>query len=604
MDAIVGDGKGGWFVGGDFTSIGGVACPNLAHVTASRAVDRRFCPRPNDAVDSLAVDGSTLYVGGFFRRIGSTARANLAALDAATGRVSAWKPKVDDYVASIAIRKGVVYLLGGFAEVGGKERFDLGAVDERTGKVTGWDPKAQQDDHGDPTVTAIVAGTSAIYVGGSFDTIDGRTRTGLAALDTATGKVTPWTPSGLSAVQALTAAGDRLYAGGTRYVGQELRSALAAYDVKSGARASWAPTVGPDGVSAIGVSGGRVYAADSRLEAFDAVTGHRVAWHPAAPNAAASAIAATSGAVVVGGTFNGTGGVVRDGLAALDLQTGRPTAWAPQVSSSQNGLEVDAIAPSGRVVYLAGVFDNLGGKMRSQIGAVDATTGRAISWAPAVQSDQMLALAVSGSKVYAGGFQTGSEFDSSGRLGWNSPPETGETANVNAIVVTHGAVYLGGSYEVIGGKPRLALAALDPDNGAATAWNPRLAVKDGGEPMAEALALSGSTLLVGGSFDFAGGAKRADLASFDLATGKLTAWAPKTDLLSVYALTVTPGLVYVGGDGGIVAVDAKTGKQLAWHPVLTEGTIGFTLVHTIAVVGSTVYVGGDGGLDVFPVPRG
>jgi hypothetical protein len=216
----------------------------------------------------------------------------------------------------------------------------------------------------------------------------------------------------------------------------------------------------------------------------------------------------------------------------------------------------------------------------------------------------MLALAVSGSKVYAGGFQTGARFDESGALGWNSPPETGDTAGVNAIVVARGGVYFGGSFEVIGGKSRLALAALDPRNGAATAWNPCLVEKGGGEPMVQALAQSGTTLLVGGSFDSAGGAKRADLASFDLGSGKVTAWAPKIDLLSVYSLAVTSGLVYVGGDGGLVAVNAKTGKQLDWHPVLTEGSIGFTLVNAIAVVGSTVFVGGDGGLDVFPVPRG
>ncbi len=82
----------------------------------------------------------------------------------------------------------------------------------------------------------------------------------------------------------------------------------------------------------------------------------------------------------------------------------------------------------------------------------------------------------------------------------------------------------------------------------------------------------------------------------------MTSWAPKSDLLSVYSLAITSRLVYVGGDGGIIAVDAKTGTQLAWHPVLTEGSIGFTLVHAIAVVGSTVFVGGDGGLDVFPAP--
>jgi trimeric autotransporter adhesin len=594
VHAVVGDGKGGWFVGGDFTRIGGIACANLAHLTATFAVEPRFCPRPDDEVLSLAVDGPVLYVGGSFRRIGSTGRSNLAALDA-TGRVTSWKPDIDGYVSEMTIRNGVLYLVGGFGAVGGKVRVTLGAVDERTGEVTDWDPKAEQDEHGDPTVTTIAAGPSAIYVGGSFDRIGGQRRRALAALDPVNGKATSWAPKGLFAVETLTAAGHRLYVGAWR--------TLAAYNLTSGTRASWSPTVGPGIVTAIGVGGGRVYVSDSRLEAFDVATGRREAWYPTTPNGAVAAIVATAHAVVAGGTFDGTGGVARDGLAALDLRTGRPTAWYPHVASSENGPEIDAIAPSGRVVYLAGLFDHLGGKPRHLVGAVDATTGRATSWAPAVQGDQMLALAVSGSKVYVGGFGTGSQFDTSGGLGWNAPPETGSTSSVNAILVAQGAAYFGGWFDIVGGKSRLGLAALDPHNGAAAAWNPRLADTDA-EPQVQALALSGSTLLVGGSFVSAGGAKRADLASFDLATGQLTSWAPKIDLLSVYSLAATPRLVYVGGDGGIVAVNARTGAQLGWHPVLTQGTIGFTLVHAIAVVGSTVYVGGDGGLDVFPAPRG
>jgi len=50
VTALADDGRGGWYVGGSFDRIGGVACPNLAHVTAAKTVDRRFCPRPDHAV--------------------------------------------------------------------------------------------------------------------------------------------------------------------------------------------------------------------------------------------------------------------------------------------------------------------------------------------------------------------------------------------------------------------------------------------------------------------------------------------------------------------------------------------------------------------------
>ena len=526
--AVVGDGKGGWFVGGYFERIGGVACPNLAHVTSARTVDRRFCPRPNDIVLSLAVDGSTLYVGGEFGRVATAGRPYLAALDAATGKPTPWRPpSLDAGVTDIAVRNGVLYLLGDFDIVGGKDRFTLAAVDERTANVTAWDPKAPPyGGHDDPSVYAIAASPTAIYVGGLFDHIGGEKRAALAALDPVTGNATAWVPHGPWAVESLVVAGGRLYVGGTLHASGDGKSSLTAYDLASGRRASWAPAVGPEGVVAIAVDGSRVYAADDRLEAFDAGSARRLAWRPALPNDRVDAIAPSAQTVVVGGEFNGAGGVSRDGLAALDLRTGRPTAWHPAVAERLGGPEANAIAIAGKVVYVGGSFDHLGGKPRHLVGAVDATTGTATAWVPSVTGDQILSLAVAGSKVYVGGFDTGSAFDRSGRLAWHSPP-TGRVANVQAVALAGGDVYFGGSFDIIGGRSRPALAALDPGDGAATDWNARLAVKDG-DPQVQALAVSGSTLFVGGSFESAGGAKRANLASYAVTTGKLTTWAPKS----------------------------------------------------------------------------
>ena len=69
VNTIVEDGRGGWFVGGEFAAIGGVACANLAHVTARNVVDRRWCPRPRGKVVALARRSSTLFVGGELGRI-------------------------------------------------------------------------------------------------------------------------------------------------------------------------------------------------------------------------------------------------------------------------------------------------------------------------------------------------------------------------------------------------------------------------------------------------------------------------------------------------------------------------------------------------------
>lgn len=68
--AVVGDGSGGWYIGGDFTHVGGIARANIAHVRADKTVDPVFDPHADQRVTALAVSGRTVYAGGYFASIG------------------------------------------------------------------------------------------------------------------------------------------------------------------------------------------------------------------------------------------------------------------------------------------------------------------------------------------------------------------------------------------------------------------------------------------------------------------------------------------------------------------------------------------------------
>lgn len=612
--AIVSDGQGGWFVGGQFGGIGGVPCANLAHVTAAMTVAADFCPRPNGAVDSLALDGSTLYIGGFFTRAGGVSRRNLAALDAATGRTSSWgPPAVDGAVRGIALRNGILYLLGYFSTVGGKKRFSLAAVEVATSKVTGWDPQAPGDQHGDTTTNSIAAGPTAVFVGGRFDEIGGRKRDGLAALDPTSGKATSFVPTGQpTIVSALAVADGRLYAGGVTDSG----GYLAAYDASTGNALSWRPQVDPGAVNAITVGGSTVYTGGKHLQAFDVATGQQAAWAPPPPNKSVATLALSGSTVAVGGAFMAAGGVMRDGLAALDLRTGRPTNWYPRASSHGQEAEIDAIALSGSTVYVGGDFDRLGGKPRTAVGAVDAASGKVTTWAPKIGTGQLVgvaALVVSGSNVYLGGFRfTRSEdsfgiaasYDTSGKRRWST--QLSDSFGVQAIAVTGGTVYAGGDFTVIRGKTRNGLAAIDARNGSVRPLQPGLS-QSSTEPTVYSLAVSGSTLYVGGDFDrigthgpySVGGQPRPPLAALNTTSGTWTAWTPKlpdNDLVS--AIAATPSAVYTATfHMGARAFNPKTGMTLPWHPKLKIGDDAFSSVHTITVAGSTVYIGDDAGLE-------
>src|SRR4026207_226729 len=70
--SVVPDGAGGWFVGGEFTAIGGFPRTNLAHITADLKVDPAWAPNAfgftsvtqRSRIFALARSDTALYVGG------------------------------------------------------------------------------------------------------------------------------------------------------------------------------------------------------------------------------------------------------------------------------------------------------------------------------------------------------------------------------------------------------------------------------------------------------------------------------------------------------------------------------------------------------------
>jgi hypothetical protein len=79
------------YLGGQFTSVGGVSATNIVKVSASSgAVDGTFAHSAGGQVEALQVYGSELLVGGYFTGINGTARPYLASLNAGTGRVDSY----------------------------------------------------------------------------------------------------------------------------------------------------------------------------------------------------------------------------------------------------------------------------------------------------------------------------------------------------------------------------------------------------------------------------------------------------------------------------------------------------------------------------------
>ena len=162
---------------------------------------------------------------------------------------------------------------------------------------------------------------------------------------------------------------------------------------------------------------------------------------------------------------------------------------------------------------------------------------------------------------------------------------------VDALAVSGSTVYVGGYFTTFagGGTTRKYIAAIDASTGTATAWNPDA------DDVVDALAVSGSTVYAGGYFTNIGGQARNSIAALDASTGAATSWNPNANG-EVDALAVSGSTVYAGGNfttiGGearnyIAALDASTGSATTWHPDANYD------VYALAFSGSTVYAGGD-----------
>ncbi|MBD0254517.1 MAG: hypothetical protein ICV83_02260, partial [Cytophagales bacterium] len=614
------DGKGGWFIGGQFTQVQGWRRNYLAHILADGTLDRNWNPNPDSWVDALAVVGNVVYVGGNFSTISGQSRPRLAALDATTGEATAWNPFADGAVdektriSVLAASGNVVYVGGNFTRIGGATRPDLAALDAVTGQATAWDA-AVEDIHPNPKVdgyvnTVVVSG-GIVYVGGEFDRIGGAARFDVGALDAVTGQATAWNPTAGGAisyssyVNAIAVTEKVVYVGGYfRNFGGQDRNYLAAVDAVTGQVTPWDPNPS-QAITSLAVAGNVVYAgghftgigdqARNYLAALDATTGEVTGWNPGADRAVRT-LTLADGVLFAGGDFSMTDRQRRNGLAALDVTTGRLTAWNPNPDG-----KVLAIAVSEGVVYAGGYFKVIGGQSRPYLAALDVTTGQATSWSP-IPDQPVRTLKFAGNVLYVSGWFTqiggqnkpwAAAFHAT--TGQVTPWSPGTDGPIMAFAPSGNVVYAGGYFSTAGGQPRANLAALDATTGQATAWNP------GASGGVHALAVGENVVYAGGNFNSTvGGKERRYLAALDATTGQATAWNPGANW-KVNAMAVSEGVVYVGGDFNTIAgqdrrylaaLDATTGQATAWRPAIGWSYVD-TGVLSLAVWGNAVYAGGN-----------
>lgn len=213
------------YLAGSFTQVTSpdgavVSRSRLAAINATTGALLPWNPRADRKVFTLAAspDGGKIYAGGEFTRVGGKPRSHLAAVDASTGRLDPnWTPNANDVVLTVMASENRVYLGGFFTSVNGQQRLHLAQVDGTTGALNqSWNPRAVQDEAtNDGWVHDLVLHSDGrLYAAGRFQTVNGKVKKNLVALDPVTGAPSAWSPDPCYPIDDIELSGERVYVAG------------------------------------------------------------------------------------------------------------------------------------------------------------------------------------------------------------------------------------------------------------------------------------------------------------------------------------------------------------------------------------------------------
>jgi hypothetical protein len=247
--------------------------------------------------------------------------------------------------------------------------------------------------------------------------------------------------------------------------------------------------------------------------------------------------------------------------AALAPPAGAVPSSTPDVSIGADG-PVLSLTRQGDRVYLGGIFTKVGSVSG---GGAPIDLGTNVTSIPADKIDgDVYAVAADGSGGwYVGGFFAhvgATPRENLAHILPNGAVDPGFNPSVDdevdAIVVAGSKVYAGGEFSIVNvGQPTIAardgLAAFNASNGIVDPFDARLD-GGGGGPRVYALAFSGGKLYAGGLFDTANDglgtmATRNNLAAFDTGGTVDPTFDPDVDN-RVDTLAVSGSTVYAGGD--------------------------------------------------------
>ncbi len=472
--------------------------------TADVHWDSRFASASgfNGPVLAIYIDGTDVYFGGSFTAVGGAAINGIVKWDGLS-----WSPLgagVNGEVFAITKFHNDLYVGGVINAAGGAPATNLAKWDGQNWSALGVYPGDGVSD----AVYDMVTLRDSLYIAGAFKWYDTLKVDGMAVWDGTSVSAMQGTKSYSSDLFCLATDGTNIYVGGGFF---EFWDGVKYINGEGVVR--W------DG-NAWGILGNVPLHAGTQGEVHGMTY-----WN---------------GSLYVGGSFDSAGVVVAHNVARWN-----GTDWSA-VGPGLNG-PVQVMMRTGSNIYVGGGFTASGIDSMYTLAMYDTSTG---SWSKvangvAPSSSTVLALAISGSTLYLGGYLST----------WNNSYQTGQATDYYAAAVNGGAITYLGTTPVADGLS---------GSGSLTTVN------DWTDQQVNALAIDGDLVYVGGDFAVAGGLRANNIACWNNST---KTWSTLGEGLDgeVISLAMIGSDLYAAGTfhtaGGSPANHVARWDGASWHPL-------------------------------------